>query len=172
MVDQRLSCKQKTKRFYKWYRLGVAFSSVKWLISFSPILCFVLVVWPRCTYLHFDLLNFRSHLSALFKSIVGPHLEYGSNVWSVIYRKEAMQIENLQRRATTLVKFIQHLSYTERLPHIHYSLWEAVFSDICSAVLFIYLLVVTPSCSSTYRKNALMLYFIDMIKRSFSYMDK
>jgi hypothetical protein len=29
----------------------------------------------------------------LFKSIVGPHLEYGSNVWSVIYKKEAMQID-------------------------------------------------------------------------------
>jgi hypothetical protein len=73
MVDQRLSGKQKTKRFYKWYRLGVdnsdkwdscwnfswssitipiSFSSVTWLISFSPILCFVLVAWPRCTYLH------------------------------------------------------------------------------------------------------------------------
>ena len=54
----------------------------------------------------------------LFKSIVGPHLEYGSNVWSVIYKKEAMQIENLQRRATTLVKIIQHLSYTERLKYL------------------------------------------------------
>jgi cation transport ATPase len=39
--------------------------------------------------------------------------------------------------------------------------------DICSAVLFIYLLVVTPSCSSTCRENVLMsdmshvvLYFI------------
>ena len=54
----------------------------------------------------------------LFKSIVGSHLEYGSNVWSVIYKKEAMQIENLQRRATALVKFIQHLSYTERLKYL------------------------------------------------------
>jgi hypothetical protein len=69
----------------------------------------------------------------------------------VIYKKEAMQIENLQRRATTLEKIIQHLSYTE----LFY---------ICSAVLFIYHLVVTPSCSSTRRKNALMLYFIDVIK--------
>ena len=54
----------------------------------------------------------------LFKSIVGPHLEYGSNVWSVIYKKEALQIENLQRRAITLVKIIQHLSYTERLKYL------------------------------------------------------
>jgi hypothetical protein len=40
----------------------------------------------------------------LFKSIVRPHLEYGSNVWSVIYKKEAIQIENVHRRATKLVK--------------------------------------------------------------------
>ena len=29
-----------------------------------------------------------------------------------------MQIENLQRRATTLIKIIQHLSYTERLKYL------------------------------------------------------
>ena len=29
-----------------------------------------------------------------------------------------MQIENLQRRVTTLVKIIQHLSYTERLKYL------------------------------------------------------
>jgi hypothetical protein len=54
----------------------------------------------------------------LFKSIVRPHLEYGSNVWSLIYKKEAIQIENVQRRATKLVQNIQHLSYTERLKYI------------------------------------------------------
>ena len=54
----------------------------------------------------------------LFKSIVCPHLEYGSNIWSVIYKKEAIQIENVQRRATKLVKNISHLSYTERLKYL------------------------------------------------------
>jgi hypothetical protein len=39
----------------------------------------------------------------LFKSIVKSHLEYGRNVWYVIYKKEAMQIGNVQRRATKLV---------------------------------------------------------------------
>jgi hypothetical protein len=34
----------------------------------------------------------------VFKSIVRPHLEYGSSVWSVIYKKEAIQLENVQRR--------------------------------------------------------------------------
>ena len=51
-----------------------------------------------------------------------------------------------------------------KLFHISNILWEVVFSDICSAVLFIYLLVVTPSCSSTYKINVLMLYFIDVIE--------
>ena len=54
----------------------------------------------------------------LFKSIVRPYLEYGSNVWFVIYKKEAIQIENVHRRATKLVKNIQHLSYTERLKYL------------------------------------------------------
>jgi hypothetical protein len=60
----------------------------------------------------------KEMLLTLFKDIVRPHLEYGSNVWSVIYKKEAIQIENVQRRATKLVKNIQHLSYTERLKYI------------------------------------------------------
>jgi hypothetical protein len=40
--------------------------------------------------------------TTLYKSIVRPHLEYGSNIWSVMYKKEAIQIENVQRRATKL----------------------------------------------------------------------
>ena len=47
----------------------------------------------------------------LFKSLVRPHLEYGSTVWSVASKKEAIIIENVQRRATRLIKEIQHLSY-------------------------------------------------------------
>jgi hypothetical protein len=36
----------------------------------------------------------------LFKSLVRPHIEYGSTVWSVANKKEAIIIENVQRRAT------------------------------------------------------------------------
>ena len=35
----------------------------------------------------------------LYKSLVRPHLEYGSTVWSVLYKKDAISIENVQRRA-------------------------------------------------------------------------
>ena len=63
----------------------------------------------------------KNMFTTLYKSIVRPHLEYGSNIWSVMYKKEAIQIENVQR----LVKNIQHLSYSDRsrylgLPSLQY----------------------------------------------------
>ena len=51
----------------------------------------------------------------LYKSLVRPHLEYASQVWYVVYKKEAVAIENVQRRATKLVKSIENLDYTSRL---------------------------------------------------------
>ena len=51
----------------------------------------------------------------LYKSLVRPYLEYGSQVWSVIYKKEAVTLENVQRRATRLLPNIRNLSYQQRL---------------------------------------------------------
>ena len=51
----------------------------------------------------------------LFKSLVRPHLEYATTIWAPIYKKDAIQIENVQRRATRLVSDLKNLSYTERL---------------------------------------------------------
>ena len=51
----------------------------------------------------------------LFKSLVRPHLEYAATIWAPVYKKDAIQIENVQRRATRLVSDLKNLSYTERL---------------------------------------------------------
>lgn len=51
----------------------------------------------------------------LYKSLVRPHLEYGSQAWSVIYKKESVVLENVQRRATKLIKGICEKTYTQRL---------------------------------------------------------
>ena len=51
----------------------------------------------------------------LYKSIVRPHLEYASTVWSPMFKKDKILIENVQRRATRLVKSIKHLPYEDRL---------------------------------------------------------
>ena len=51
----------------------------------------------------------------LFKSLVRPYLEYATTTWSPIYKKDAIQTENVQRRATRLVTSLKHLSHSERL---------------------------------------------------------
>ena len=51
----------------------------------------------------------------LFKSAVRPHLEYASTVWSPVYKKDKIAIENVQKHATKLVKCVSHLPYSERL---------------------------------------------------------
>ena len=44
----------------------------------------------------------KNMFTTLYKSIVRPHLEYGSNIWSVMHKKEAIQIKNVQRQATKI----------------------------------------------------------------------
>ena len=51
----------------------------------------------------------------LYKSIIRPHLEYATPVWSPLYKKDKIIIENVQRRATRLVATCKNLPYQERL---------------------------------------------------------
>ena len=51
----------------------------------------------------------------LYTSLVRPHVEYATSIWSPVYKKDIIQIENVQRRATRLVSNLKHLTYPERL---------------------------------------------------------
>lgn len=62
----------------------------------------------------FAYLNKTSFLH-LYKSIIRPHLEYGSSVWPVMYKKDSIAIENVQRRATKILPALRNKSYPERL---------------------------------------------------------
>ena len=52
----------------------------------------------------------------IYNSIVRPHLEYASSVWSpYILKKDKIALENVQRRATRLVKSLFGQTYSQRL---------------------------------------------------------
>ena len=63
------------------------------------------------TFTYLDPEMFRN----LYKSLVRPHLEYGAVIWFPMYKKDRIAIENVQRRATKLVKSCNRLSISDRL---------------------------------------------------------
>ena len=54
----------------------------------------------------------------LYKSLVRPHVEYASTVWSPTLKMDINSLEKVQRRATKIVPQIAELSYHERLQHL------------------------------------------------------
>ena len=54
----------------------------------------------------------------LYKALVRPHLEYASVIWSPNFKKDARTIENVQRRATKMLKGLRDFSYPLRLKNL------------------------------------------------------
>ena len=62
----------------------------------------------------FTLLD-ETTIPRLFTALVRPHLEYGNVIWHPIYRKDQLEVEKVQRRATKLIPSISDLPYENRL---------------------------------------------------------
>ena len=69
----------------------------------------------RHTFATIDRYNFLP----LYKSIVRPHLEYATVIWSPKLKRDRDALEQVQRRATRLVNGLSHLSYPERLQSLN-----------------------------------------------------
>jgi len=101
--------------------LGVMFSSdlkvsVQRKEAYSKANCILGLINRTIKY------KYSATLISLYKSMVRPHLEYCSVVWSPHYNKDKMPLEKIQHRFTRLFPNLRKLPYEDKLGQLR--LWS------------------------------------------------
>ena len=60
----------------------------------------------------------KSIFLKLYKALVRSHLEYGNVIWNPHLKRQSIQIESIQRRATKLLPECRNMSYDQRLRYL------------------------------------------------------